>query len=371
MKPVLKPTGLQMAHSKLSLILLAAWLCLGLLAACGDASPTSVGPALATPAPNPTTAIPATTALPATTAPLATKTPPPTTTAAPKTTTAAPNTTAPATTTAVTANPAGAVNAKLDTAVSLKYNQSALVASENLQVKFAGVLGDTRCSVTVKCVQTNQVVIEIEVSKNGQSLGKSRLYGYRDFQKFFLETDKKFLEDYYFGLVKVTPNRDYTSAGEPKAIAISDYTVDLIISKAGVVNTPIGNEPVKAEVGTVFDLKVDQTALLASENLQIKFANVTEDSRCPIGASIACAWSGQVVIEVGVSKSGQSVGSFKLTTLGPTRQDAPKTFENYSLILLKILPERVGNPPSTPSTPPGVKEIKTGDYIAKLVLVKL
>lgn len=78
-------------------------------------------------------------------------------------------------------------------------------------------------------------------------------------------------------------------------------------------STPRSNNLVPAQLNVPFQLRVNQTATISSENLQIKFVNVTGDSRCP--ADVACIWAGEVTIEVNVRKNGRNIGNFSLSSL--------------------------------------------------------
>lgn len=42
---------------------------------------------------------------------------------------------------------------------------------------------------------------------------------------------------------------------------------------------------VQASLGQEFTLSINQTATISGQNLSIKFIDVTEDSRCPTGAT--------------------------------------------------------------------------------------
>lgn len=79
-------------------------------------------------------------------------------------------------------------------------------------------------------------------------------------------------------------------------------------------NTYRRNNLISAQLGVPFQLRVNQTATLSSENLQIKFLNVTGDSRCPI--DVVCFWAGEVTIEVNIRRNGQNLGNFSLSSLG-------------------------------------------------------
>ncbi len=47
----------------------------------------------------------------------------------------------------------------------------------------------------------------------------------------------------------------------------------------------------KASLGQEFTLPINRTAIIASENLSIKFDKVTTDSRCQKG--VVCVWAGE------------------------------------------------------------------------------
>ena len=56
-----------------------------------------------------------------------------------------------------------------------------------------------------------------------------------------------------------------------------------------------------------FQLRQNQTAS-EPNNIDVKFLNVTDDSRCP--SDVTCIWQGKSTIIVNVVKSGQNVGRF-------------------------------------------------------------
>ena len=57
---------------------------------------------------------------------------------------------------------------------------------------------------------------------------------------------------------------------------------------------------ISAKLGEQFQLKVNQIAILKSDNIEIKFLNVTNDSRCP--SDVTCVWEGEVKMSVNVVK---------------------------------------------------------------------
>lgn len=60
----------------------------------------------------------------------------------------------------------------------------------------------------------------------------------------------------------------------------------------------------QVQLNEEFVLAIGQIATIARENLVIEFKEVTEDSRCPKGAT--CVWSGEATCEVEIKRAGSS-----------------------------------------------------------------
>ena len=88
-----------------------------------------------------------------------------------------------------------------------------------------------------------------------------------------------------------------------------------------------GNE-VKAHLGEEFSLKSGQIAVISNENLKIEFVEVTEDSRCPKGAT--CIWEGRAAALVEIS-TDWSTQRLELTEPGLTDAPARETFKEYDI----------------------------------------
>jgi len=71
-----------------------------------------------------------------------------------------------------------------------------------------------------------------------------------------------------------------------------------------------------------------QRALIAGENLGIRFEEVTEDSRCPRG--VTCIWAGRVTCMVEITQAGSSY-RMALTESGLTDEYSRKRYEGYEL----------------------------------------
>lgn len=103
-----------------------------------------------------------------------------------------------------------------------------------------------------------------------------------------------------------------------------------------------------------FQLQINQTAYLESNEIKIQLLNVTGDSRCP--SDVTCIWQGQVTVLVDISKGSQSVGNF---TLIPSQNKtmASKTFDNYFIQVISVEPY-----------PISTKRILPSDYAVNLKL---
>ena len=90
----------------------------------------------------------------------------------------------------------------------------------------------------------------------------------------------------------------------------------------------IGTGGVKADLGQEFSLSIGQTATIEGENLQIRFEEVVEDSRCPTGAT--CVWEGRVSLTVEITEN-DSPYRMVLIQPGLTDQYTRETYQGYQL----------------------------------------
>jgi hypothetical protein len=105
-----------------------------------------------------------------------------------------------------------------------------------------------------------------------------------------------------------------------------------------------------------FHLTVNQTAS-EPENINVKFLNVTDDSRCPLG--VTCIWQGKSTVVVNVIKNNQDVGNFSLTSgLGDNNATASIP-GGYFLQIVKVEPY-----------PTNGTKIQLENYTATFVLSK-
>ena len=83
---------------------------------------------------------------------------------------------------------------------------------------------------------------------------------------------------------------------------------------------------IKVSLGQEFTLSINQSARIEGENLQIRFKEVLEDSRCAIGAT--CIWEGRVSLALEINDNG-SPYKMILTQSGMNDQYTNETYKAY------------------------------------------
>jgi hypothetical protein len=116
-----------------------------------------------------------------------------------------------------------------------------------------------------------------------------------------------------------------------------------------------GAGEVKANLGQGFSLSIGQTASIEGEELQLKFLEVINDSRCSKG--VACFWQGQASCLVEISYL-ESLNKVTLVQPGLTEEPSRIDFNDY-LIEFNLTPY-----------PEAGKEIKKSDYRLQVAITK-
>ena len=111
----------------------------------------------------------------------------------------------------------------------------------------------------------------------------------------------------------------------------------------------------KASLGSEFTLSVGQSARIASESMDIKFTDVTEDSRCP--KNVQCIWAGQVGCAIEITKENTK-NPITLTDSAGTGSSAGYIFQDYKIVF------------AVSPYPEAGKPIAKGDYRLKLTVTK-
>jgi len=84
----------------------------------------------------------------------------------------------------------------------------------------------------------------------------------------------------------------------------------------------------KTRLGEEFSLPVGKSVVITGEDLDIKFVEVSEDSRCP--KDVTCVWEGRVTAVVEISTGGSSQ-QLNLSQPGLTDAPAREKYGGYEL----------------------------------------
>ncbi len=112
----------------------------------------------------------------------------------------------------------------------------------------------------------------------------------------------------------------------------------------------------KFNLGMPFTLE-EGDAMVAREDkmLEVYFARVVEDSRCPV--NVNCIWEGEAVVKFAVSHAGMPEDTLTLTLRGGYRDLASSSIGPYNVSLLRLDPYPVAD-----------TKIKKGGYTAQLLV---
>lgn len=135
------------------------------------------------------------------------------------------------------------------------------------------------------------------------------------------------------------------------AIRATILSAVLLLCAKGAAGAPesrpaAAGGPVAATLGTPFELGFDKTASLADVGLELRFAKVLEDSRCPAG--MVCVWAGRVRLLLQVKMAGSEAGEVTLSTLDQVDGKLP-TLGSYAFRLISVQPVGKASPEQEPS----------------------
>ena len=144
-------------------------------------------------------------------------------------------------------------------------------------------------------------------------------------------------------------------------LLISGLIVSVSIMACNELDSPLivpEQDFIPAALDEQFQLKFGQTTFIHSENIKVRFLDVTGDSRCP--SDVVCIWEGQVEILVNVLKNNQDLGDLTLVNRAGNDDLATQTFDGYSIKLAKVEPY-----------PISTQKIELSDYVITLVVTKV
>lgn len=118
------------------------------------------------------------------------------------------------------------------------------------------------------------------------------------------------------------------------------------IISALLISCQNSTTPLNPAVGETFEIKFGESATIQSEQIQVTFEELIEDSRCP--EDVVCVWAGNAKIIIQVDDQEVSLNTYsnpkyaelseyniKLISLNPyPRQDTVIEKENYSAEIL-------------------------------------
>ncbi len=117
------------------------------------------------------------------------------------------------------------------------------------------------------------------------------------------------------------------------------------------------SQAVQAKLDTPIALAFSKIASVEDEKILVEFADLTEDSRCPV--NVTCVWEGQVTVALNISIDGTELGSLNLTSRAGHEKLAHADINGYSIRLAKV------KPPKTQD------EIELSEYIITLLISKI
>lgn len=86
-------------------------------------------------------------------------------------------------------------------------------------------------------------------------------------------------------------------------------------------------------LGRAFTLAAGGQATLAAENLQVRFAGVGGDSRCP--PAVQCMWAGKAALAIDLSQNGSAA---RLTLFSPQDPGTSIAFNGYRVDVVGLSP---------------------------------
>ncbi len=130
------------------------------------------------------------------------------------------------------------VYTKLNKRFKLRFNQTAFIKSEDLQIKFIKVAGDSRCPSGVTCFWRGVAIIEINAVKDKVDLGNFKIadYDLPSLSDGGLYSEI-YISKYKINLLKVEPySAAFPELEFPKLPKDTDYVATLVITVSGKRN---------------------------------------------------------------------------------------------------------------------------------------
>lgn len=130
----------------------------------------------------------------------------------------------------------------------------------------------------------------------------------------------------------------------------------LLLGCGTSLNVSSSENQTSPRVGQEFSLKVGQKEKLEGVDLQVKFAGVPQDSRCP--ANVNCVWAGNAEVALDLLHNNCST-AVTLNTLRSSGTGDEGKVGGFRIKLVKLVPY-----------PHTERKIAPGDYTATLLVTK-
>lgn len=151
---------------------------------------------------------------------------------------------------------------------------------------------------------------------------------------------------------KLTGNLQSAYAAVRSYLALLMVAAGMFLIGGGAANA---DNPIGVSLDKNFELRINQSAFVATENLELGFLAVTSDSRCGMGEK--CVWEGNATVRIWVQLAGGAKEVRELHTA--SRMPRAVDFANLSIGLVALQPAAIS----------GV-DIEPAQYIATLRIVR-
>ncbi len=131
----------------------------------------------------------------------------------------------------------------------------------------------------------------------------------------------------------------------------------IVCALAGLSLACDGDPITGPNLGEPVVLHAGQSALIATEVVEVGFTTVEGDSRCPVGVN--CFWEGVAVVSMWARVGGAAEAAFTLHTTNGAPYSKAASVSGYRFELTSLEPQ----PPPNRSIPPG-------EYVLTLVVTR-
>ncbi len=170
--------------------------------------------------------------------------------------------------------------AQLNEPVTLEVGGRVLYQSERLELHFLDVAEDSRCPANVVCIRAGDAKVVVGIVQEGRNLGEFEVV---------LGADDKSLATVSFGALSLG-----LTALEPYPGTITGEvgrTATFVLFAGEQAPEP---DKISVDLEESFALGLGDTAIVVGPRIELTFAEVVGESRCPV--NVTCIWAGEVTI---------------------------------------------------------------------------